>query len=313
MLDHKQPALPPEPLYLPFEPGPFRMAMGLVARPADELISIDEHYPEQMTRRRALLQEWGREVLAFEPGAEPACAELLERLADVLPRRYPSWFERSEGALHNHLTAETWRLNADPLHAAALLVQEDLCLLQLRDGVPHLTAGILCFTPGWRLLEKLGQPLADVHGPVPFYADRLARPVDRFMRHLASGKLAERLNWGLYDNPALFRPGEHFRSALNPAVTAENAPDTLFLRVERQTLSLLERSGAVLFTIKTHVYPLRLVLAEPGAAVRLADAVRSMPPEMRLYKSFAPFRDALLACLDDRARVEPPLAPSPSG
>jgi hypothetical protein len=85
---------------------------------------------------------------------------------------------------------------------------------------------------------------------------------------------------------------------VNPAITPANAPDTVFLRVERQTLSVLERTGAVLFTIRTHVYPLRRVVAAPGAAARLAEAVREMPAEMRLYKSFAPFRDALLAYLD---------------
>ncbi len=294
-------ALPEEPLYLPFETGAYRMSMGLVARHPDELISLDHHYPDEIAQRRALLDCRGNEMVAAEPGAEPACAEMLARLADVLPRRYPAWFERAGSTLHNRLTSESWDLQGDPLSIAARLVQEDLCILQLRDGVPFLTAGILCFSPGWRLLEKLGRPLADVHGPVPLYADRLARPVDRFMRHVAPGKLAERLNWGLYDSPALFRPGKHFRTEANPAITRENAGNTLFLRVERQTLSQLEHSGAVLFTIRTHVYKLHRVAAVPDAASRLAEAVRGMPHEMRLYKSFAPFADPLLAYLDAKA------------
>lgn len=294
MLDH---ALPAEPLYLPFESGPFRMSMGLVARDPDEMISLDAHYPAEIAQRAALLARWGREVVAAEPGAEPACREMLERLATVLPRRYPAWFERHGDTLHNRLTGETAALDADPLTVAALLVQEDLCLLELRDGVPFLIAGTLCFTPGWRLLDKLGQPLRDVHGPVPFFADRLARPVDRLMRHLLPGKLVERLNWGLYDNPTLFRPGRHFQGDHNPAITPDNALEKLFLRVERQTLSLLERTGAVLFSIRTHVYPLRRVTAVPGAAARLAEAVQALPPEMALYKSIAPFRAALLEAL----------------
>ena len=296
--------LPEEPLYLPFETGPYRMSMGLVARPPDELISLDHHYKHEIAERRTLLERWGREMIAAEPGAESACAEMLARLADVLPRRYPAWFERDGSTLHNRLTDERSDLNGDPLSIAARLVQEDLCILQLRDGVSFLTAGILCFSPGWRLLEKLGRPLADVHGPVPLYADRLARPVDRFMRHVAPGKLAERLNWGLYDSPSLFRPGKHFRTDPNPAISAENAGDTISLRVERQTLSLLERSGAVLFTIRTHVYPLHRVAAAPGAASRLAEAVRALPQEMHLYKSFAPFADPVLAYLDAKPAAD---------
>lgn len=289
--------LPPEPLYLPFEAPPFRMTMGLVARDPCELISLDALYPAEIEQRRALLAQWGSEVAAAVPGAEAACCELVERLAEVLPRRYPEQFERRPGAVHNRVTDETWRLDADPLTAAALLVQEDLSLLELREGVPVLIGGTLCFSPGWRLLEKLGQPLAQVHGKVPLFAERLARPVDRLMVQLRRGKLVGRLNWTLYDNPALFRPGRHFRAEPDPAITRENAVDKLFLRVERQTLSVLDRTGTILFGIRTHVYPLRRVVAVPGSAGRLADAVEALPPEMALYKSIAPFRDALLARL----------------
>ena len=162
-------------------------------------------------------------------------------------------------------------------------------------------AGALLFSPGWRLTEKIGLPLAQVHGPVPLYADRLARPVDRLMATLKPGKLVERLNWGLYDNPALFRPGGHFRTDRNLAVTAENAGDRLFLRVERQTLGLLPRSGTVLFTIRTHVYPLARV-ASAGAAGRLAAAVREMPHDLQRYKSLAVFAGPMLAYLDDAGR-----------
>ncbi len=289
--------LPEEQLYLPFEPGPFRMSMGLVARDPGELISLDQHYPAEIELRRALLDRWGPEVAAAEPGAEPACREMLDHLAGVLPHRYPSMFERRDNELHNRITGETWNADADPLRAAALLVQEDLCLLELRQGTPYLVAGTLCFSPGWRLQEKLGQKLGDVHRTVPFYAERLGRPVDRLMRYLQRGKLVERLNWGLYDNAALFRPGRHFQSERNPDITPVNALDRLFLRVERQTLSVLPRTGVVLFTIRTHVYPLRRVVIVENAAARLAEAVRVLPPEMALYKSVAPFREALLAAL----------------
>ncbi|MDP9096820.1 MAG: DUF3445 domain-containing protein [Pseudomonadota bacterium] len=287
-----------EPLYLPFETGPFKMSMGLIARDPDEMISLDRHYPAEIERRRTLLAEWGREVAASEPGSEPALREMFEHLAQLLPRRFPAVFERRGAAMHNRVTGETWGMDADPLTAMALLVQEDLCVLQLRDGIPHLIAGTLCFSPGWRLQEKLGQALGPVHAKVPFYAERLARPVDRLMRHLQRGKLVERLNWGLYDNDALFRPGRHFRSEHDPEITPQNALDRLFLRVERQTLSVLPRTGTVLFTIRTHVYPLRRVVAVQDAAVRLHAAVRALPPEMALYKSIAPFRAALLTALE---------------
>ena len=46
---------------------------------------------------------------------------------------------------------------------------------------------------------------------------------------------------------------------------------------------------------------LRRVVAAPGAAGRLREAVAGLPPEMALYKSIAPFRDALLGALPSGA------------
>jgi hypothetical protein len=295
---------PPAPIYLPFEAGPYRMAMGLLACDPDEQIAIDLLYPNEMALRRDLLVAQRAEVLAALPQAEDACAELLETLADLLVGRFPTWFARIGKRLENRLTGEDWALGATGLAALELagrLVQEDLCILQMNDGVPVLTAGVLCFPSGWRLLEKLGLPLAAVHAPVPLYPDRLARPVDRLIASLKSGRLVERLNWTMLDSPTLFRPGGHFRRERNSNVTADNAGETLFLRVERQILRQLPRSGAVVFGIRTYVYPLGQIAADPAVAARLASAVRGLPPELSAYKSLRTVVEPLLAFLDAQA------------
>jgi len=297
-------SLPPVPTYLPFAPGPYRMTMGLLACAPDEMIAIDALYPQEMALRRDLLRRQRAEVLAALPEADGACGELLEVLADLLPRRFPSWFARDGARLENRLTGEAWALGATGLAAldlAGRLVQEDLCILHLHDAVPVLTAGVLCFPSGWRLVEKLGLPLAEVHAPVPIYPDRLARPVDRLIGTLKAGKLVERVNWTVLDSPTLFRPGGHFRQARNEHVTADNAGETLFLRVERQTLRQLPRTGAVVFSIRTYVYPLAAIATDPEVAARLASAVRGLPAELSRYKSVGVFIEPLLAFLDARA------------
>jgi hypothetical protein len=257
-----------------------------------------------MAERRRLLAERHDEVFGATAGTEDARAEVLEVLAEMLPRRFPDWFARDGHFLDNRLTGERWNLadpGRDPLEVAGLLVQEDLCLLRPEPDGPVLTAAALCFPSRWRLHEKLGHRLAVVHQHVPFYAERLANPVDRLMGQLRDGKLVERLNWSMNDDPALFQPTGKWRSANDPAITAANAGDVLFLRVERQTLRRLSRSGAVLFTIRVYVYPLSLITGVAEVASRLAEAVRALPQEMQHYKSLLPFREALLSYLDDRA------------
>ncbi len=136
-----------------------------------------------------------------------------------------------------------------------MLVQEDLCIIELRSGVPTLTAGAVCFPTRWRLRDKIGRPLLEVHAPVPFYAEKLGRPVDRFMASVKPGHVAVRFNWSVLDNPALFQPGGKFKTDSNESITAGNAGEQLNVRVERQTLTRLPQTGSVLFTIRVHVYP----------------------------------------------------------
>ncbi len=306
-MDAPTPAMPEPPpprLYLPFEPGPWRMAMGLLAAPISALFEIDGDYAEQMALRRRLLAERPAEVFAALPESAAARRAMLELAAAHLPEHHPQWFARAGSRLVNRLTGEEWDLAlppCDPLELAGRLVQEDLCLLEPDPAGPRLTAAVLCFPTRWRLGEKLGRAIGGIHAPVPFFAERLAGPVERFMARLKPGRLVERFNWSVLDDPALFQPGGHGRTARDPAFTAGNAGEKLWLRVERQTLSRLPGTTAILFTIKILQRPLAAVAADPAVAGRLAEAVRALPEETTLYKSFLPFRAALLGFLDHRA------------
>ena len=292
-------SLPPERLHLSFDPGPFRMAMALVACLSDDLLEIDDRYPDELAERRHLLATRHADVFATTPGSEAARAETLALLTELLPRRYPGWFTRDEHTIHNHLTSEVWPLapDQDPLEVAGRLVQEDLCLIDPSGPAPILAAAILCAPSRWRLSEKIGRPLAAVHGAVPLYADRLSAPVDRFMRALRPGKVAQRLNWSITDDGALFQQSGKHKTELDPTITPENAATRLFLRVERQTFVRLPQSGAVLFAIRVHSYPLARVIAIPGAARDLAAAVEALPDSLATYKSLPAFREALLQAL----------------
>ncbi|MDO9711088.1 heme-dependent oxidative N-demethylase family protein [Paracraurococcus lichenis] len=297
-------SLPEEVVHLPFEDGPFRMAMGLVACPEAAWFEIDARYPAEMAERRELLATRRADVLAVVPGSEAARAETLAVLAAHLPRHHPAWFRRDGQILHNRLTGERWDLAAppcDPLELAGRLVQEDLCLIRPEADGPVLEAGLVCAPSRWRLTEKVGHPLLQVHAPVPLYAERLGAPVDRFMHHLKEGRIASRMNWSVVDSPALFQLGGKHRTERDPGITAANAGEKLHLRTERQSFRRLPSTGRVLFGIRVHSYPLARIAAIPGAAARLAAAVRALPAEMGRYKSLPVYREALLGFLDAAA------------
>lgn len=298
--------LPEQVLHDPVEAGPYRMPMGLITIPEGAWFEIDALYPSEMAEKRLLLRNRYDEVFAAQPGSDAARVEALVMISVNLTAHHPDWFTQEGAILRNQLTGEAWDMGApehDPLELASRLVQEDLCLIQNGPEGPVFTAGSLCFPSRWRLNEKIGCPLAAVHGPVPLYAGRLAGPVDRFMRHLRPDRIASRLNWSILDDPALFQPGGKWRDDINDTVTPANAGQTLFLRVERQTLRLLPGSTAVLFGIRVHVYPLRRAIDGAAAAQRMAAAVRALPEAIARYKSLPSFRTALLGWLDGQART----------
>lgn len=160
-----------------------------------------------------------------------------------------------------------------PLDAAGRVVQEDLCVLVLRDSGPHLDAASLCFPSYWRLADKIGRPLADVHGPVPHYADEIAAKVDRFIGRLRPGQMVWRRNWSVHDDPSYFLPD----------ATPSLVDGPLFLRSERQVLRRLE-SEAVLFTIRTQQVPLDCMAGRPTLAAAMADAIDAWSTALVGYK-----------------------------
>lgn len=91
-------------------------------------------------------------------------------------------------------------------------------------------------------------------------------------------------------------------------VPSENGPvdlstpvsraEDVVMRTERQTLRKLPKSGAVLFTIHTHMVPLSIMAEEPGVPGRLAYAMRHWPEDVAWYKAASLYRDVVLPYLD---------------
>jgi hypothetical protein len=191
--------------------------------------------------------------------------------------------------------------DAAPLARLGIAAQEDFCLLQRRaDGTYALTAAVLCFPAHWRLRDKLGRPLDEIHAPVPGFAARLGTPVARFFDSLAVERPAWRANWSVVESPDLFHPGQ--RPALSD-LSAENAGARLWLRVERQTLRRLPATRAVVFTIRTLIEPLARTVRRPGAAQAMAERFAEMDVAMAAYKGLPPIRAPLLAYLRRHAEA----------
>lgn len=296
--------------YLPFDGGRFRLGMGLTPLNHSQWIEIDDHFAAALAAKRSLLQTRRNEVFAALPEALAAADELLKILARHLAQHHPSVFHRDGDRLLNSATGESWNLagpqgcpcKLHPLDLAGRLVQEDLCLLMPDTSDPEqgyrLTGASMCSPSAWRLADKIAQPLGVIHDPVPGYAEKLARAVDRLFAQLKADRLMGRFNWVITDSPVAFRP---FRPPMAAPGHGWNAGAELWLRVERQTLRRLPVTRAIVFTIRTHITQLDAAIRTANSATELAAAIREMPVATRRYRDMEPVIPALLAWLDRRA------------
>ncbi len=287
--------------------GPHRMTVGLRPLALANWIEDGADFDEQLRERATLLRERD-DVLAALPGSQAAQRELLDELLGHLRKyfapRYNFFTPQSIGI---RTTGQILSLaakddsNDSALRLAGQLVPEDLCLLQRdQDGRYTLSAAALCFPTRWRLADKLGLPLLDIHSPVPEYAERIGKATNTVFDSLLPERPLWRHNWSLLDSPELYQPERIEPQRPQDSDQSDDAiARRLWFRGDRQTLRRLPTTGAVLFTIRIRQCTLADLCQVPGAATRLLTQVQTMPAALKSYKGLdeldAWLRDYLLA------------------
>ena len=225
---------------------------GLAPLDLSTWIETDAHFSEQMAYRDRLITERRDVIFAEKDGSQGAQRELLWLLGDHLATQ--DGFAVSEREVQRPDGVRV-ALDAGPaVLTAGRLVQEDFCILEKGEEEYVLTAAVLCFPSRWSLAEKIGHPLTAIHGPVPDYTDDLAKRVNCLFEGVKTGLPLWRANWTIHDHAELHQPSGDWRR--------EEGGDTLYMRVERQTLVRLPETQAVVFGIHTFIDPLEQLTRE---------------------------------------------------
>ena len=286
---------------LPFVGGQWHLSMGLKPLAPKDWIEIDQYFVEELTLKDTLLKTQYSEVFASLPGSQASQQEVLDLLLNHLLEHFPQQYRRCAQTIENLTNGQVWHIadfETAPLDLAGRLVQEDLLLMQPTPEGYRLVAGSLCFPLRWRLREKLGCLMTQIHAPVPGYSEKLAHPVDNVFNRLKTSQPVWRLNWSIVNTSERFLAPETEQPNWYTTITPKNAGEKLFLRVERQTLRRLEVSGDILFTVHTYVHPLAVLEDNPAMAGNLAETIKQMPSDMQYYKQILPIRTALLSYLE---------------
>ncbi|PCH41571.1 hypothetical protein WOLCODRAFT_137476 [Wolfiporia cocos MD-104 SS10] len=234
--------------YRPFRWGEYHVTMGIRSMPWDEWIEIDQQffdYHKVVEHRIRMRGDSTIKVHPAQPGivgsGQAAAEELVHELAEYLSRRYPSIYQVTrkplsekcfpgwygEGAVKTIGILPlrvTYDLDEqDSMTVASLLVQEDFALmLEGSDGRYYLQAGAICIPGFWRLKDKIGMPLDEIHmtGNVPQYQSKLHLSMGRFFRRLPVDKPVVRNNYGFQVVKPPAAPGADPEAAADPTELA---------------------------------------------------------------------------------------------
>jgi hypothetical protein len=216
----------------------------------------DEAFAGQMAARAGYLAERRAAGVMLDDSARSAACELLERVLAELALD-AGYVVGADSVLRPDGVSVSIDRD-DPLGTLALLVQEDLCLLDKRGDEHVLVGAVLLFPAFWRLVDKFMQPMMAIHAPVHEYTADLGRRVQRMFDLIRPEMPVWRANWLTYDNARLWQ------APLEPGAPprARPAPGTGYLRSERQTILRLPQTGVMVFSIHTYLWDVAALPAD---------------------------------------------------
>ena len=304
-------------------------ARGVVTTPAVQwgaaVVDVDSAYAEELAERAAILER-DPSRHAVLPHMDVACwdamlclmrelalarpdAFALEPLNDLEggPRAAYRWCNDLLGIDHTFVLGDASTLPDEPLRWITAQVQEDVVLLDERDGVLWGDAGVVTFAADWSFGFDVGMSFLEIHGPVPrIHAEGVITRAHEFIKRLQPNETYRRTNWTLTVHRRLDVSTETY-PAWGPdrpmvlTVDDETFGRLVHLRTEVQHLVRLPESGAVMFLIRTYLLPFDELASVEEWRERAAAVIAELPEDMADYKGIATYRDRAAAWLRAQA------------
>ncbi|KAG6832710.1 hypothetical protein H0H92_012282 [Tricholoma furcatifolium] len=207
----------------------------------------------------------------------------------------------------NHILGTSSNIRTiNPLQFLLDNVPEDFLVTQLdeRSGLYVLRAAVSCSAVGWKLQEKMGRALHEIHEPVPDYKEKMQFSMDRYFSKLTCDKPIQRGSWSFeIGEPLYSQPGDpHYemRGIQRPSLDVED----IHLRVDWQTLRRLPKTGAIVFNFKALFTPVTQFQNEPYIPKLVAKVLRDGKQSFKDYKSTYHIEHKLLPALDTWAKEQ---------
>ncbi|CCM03919.1 uncharacterized protein FIBRA_06070 [Fibroporia radiculosa] len=292
---------------------PYFQTMSHQPMHINDWIEIDNEYVWYLDEKARVIREQGKVVIDSLPENDDACTELLETLADYLPKRFPTLFQsipvdpaktpmkpsgygKSVGIV-NKVTGERFEnvqelKGTDALLVVSRLVQDDFLMARERDdGKSYLVGGLIVFPGSYLLSEKINQPLHEIHAPVP-NIKKMMMSIERTMARFSPDRPFERSSWMIVDDRELF-----WHNIISNTMPEDMHPKDLFLRIDHQTFRKLPRSKGVVFGVHPVLKKIGDLADSPLVPALMAKIHTDANDELMEYKKSEKYCGRLLPYL----------------
>ncbi|KAI5476635.1 hypothetical protein MNV49_007413 [Pseudohyphozyma bogoriensis] len=347
--------------FRPFRWGPnYPINMGIRSMNWDDWLQLDSDYRKTHVIRSQRTRDQKDLATVTLPGFRPHAFECLVEMASFLAARYPQMY-RVERRKYDAEKEETWgdslvgkeggavklvrnlatnevfdfdeieRVEGkdwNPMKVAGLLQMDDLAVMvEAADGQYFFQSGSICTAGFWRLQDKIGQPLEEIHsrGAVPKWREKLKFSMERFFQKMKIDKPVERNNYFFQIDDGLAwsqntngpepiwdqtnkEPKPHLLAKSEDASWKAPEPtkdvNNVWFRTERQSLRRMPKTGCILFTIRTYFHRVTEFANEPGVPGRMASAIASWPEDVAKYKGADLYVPILMPYLEELHRKQ---------
>jgi dimethylamine monooxygenase subunit A len=282
----------------------------------EHVLHVDEFYEPDSAECRALLAadpSRCQELPHMRPATWDAMTYVMSELQEAEPDAFSlerldadTWRWRNQllGIEQEFVYGDDRTLPTDPLRFIAPQVQDDLVLLDQREGALWADAGVVTAAADWSMRFDVGMSFLEIHGPVPrVHPAGVVNRAHEFLMRLQPGEAYRRTNWTMTIGRRLDTATETYPEwgPDRRLVLGQDIGARLHLRVEVQHLVRLPSSGAVLFLIRTYLLPLQDIARVPAWRDRLAAVLAELPEDMADYKGIARYRHAAVDWLRSAA------------
>ncbi|WLF80479.1 hypothetical protein PVL30_004261 [Lodderomyces elongisporus] len=325
---------------MPFKNAPYKLTMGIRSLEAQDWLLIEPTYLSRLEHKRRILnnchpaypktRDLRSSTLFASEEAREAVVEFYDIVMDYCLRKYPTCFAtttdseseyHNQTLIHNLITNKKYPLKGNGIEPKVLEeylsqnIEEDFIIL-LKDPLrAHeeygeeywFKAGVFGFAAGFDPKERFNKPLTSIHQLIPGYTTKLKTSMNRFFDRLSPGQFVTRSNWSMQTHKNFYvddqnkghnLPNGHEQKAI--PYESLNFDDVRY-RSERQVLTKLPKSGAVVFTIRTYLIPIEEIRNEgPEVCERLIGAIKGFPDDIKQYKAAGEWGPAIIQYLSKK-------------